>query len=107
IAGTEWRRQNDDVLYDRRADSAPGWPDSARWRGHHQAANVRAGAPRHWLSFTGAFDISKAIGRGQHSGDPRDPATLRRGKVGAIGEAARRAEHQEAAQEQGIRPVRG
>ena len=69
-------------------------------------AHVPAGAEGDRLPLPGAVDLPQTVRRGQHRGDPRDPAAQRERAATPARDAAGRVEHQAPAAQQGVPALR-
>lgn len=72
LLGPERRRQDHDVLHDRRTDQAQRGFDFPRRPGTDQRAGLQTRPEGGRLPGSGSFGIPPTVGRGQHPGRPAD-----------------------------------
>ena len=99
---TERRRQDHDVLHDRRPRHARRGPRRAERRRRDRSADVSAGARRHQLSAAGSVGLPQAHRRRKRARDTGDVADFCRGTPGTAMATPRGAQHRASGKDQGI-----
>ena len=105
IAGPERRRQDHDVLHDRRPGEAGHRHDQPGWRRHHQPADVSPRAAWHRLSAAGGQRVPRPQCRAERDGGAGGGGARRGPARPHAGRTAGRVRHQPSAAHAGLGAV--